>query len=265
MDRAAEESRGRFGQAIARLGADVVIDITCYAAQSAVQLAEALAGRRTHLVHCGTIWVHGLSGAGPTTEDDPRVPLGDYGCHKAAVEKYLLGETRAGRITATVLHPGHLVGPGWAPVNPAGNFNVQVFEDLAAGREVRLPNVGMETLHHVHADDVAQAFALAVARPAAAIGESFHVVSPQAITLREYAERMAEWFGVPAKLKWVPYDEWRRGVSERDAAVTCDHLRHSSNCSIEKARRMLGYTPRYTSLDAVQESVASLIKSGAGV
>jgi nucleoside-diphosphate-sugar epimerase len=262
IDRSAEESHGRFGQTIASLGADVVIDLTCYTLDSAVQLVNALTGAGTWLVHCGTIWVHGPGVEVPTTEDEPRRPFGEYGCRKAAIERYLMEETRAGRVAATVLHPGHLVGPGWAPINPAGNFNVQVFDDLAAGRDVRLPNLGTETLHHVHVDDVAQAFALALSRPDASIGESFHVVSPRAMTLRGYAERMAEWFGMPASLTFLAYDDWRRGETDRDAAITLDHLRHSSNCSMEKASLRLGYTPRYSSLAAVQESVAWLLERG---
>jgi NAD(P)-dependent dehydrogenase (short-subunit alcohol dehydrogenase family) len=59
IDRSAEESHGRFGLTIASLGADVVIDLTCYRPESAVQLVKALTGAGTWLVHCGTIWVHG--------------------------------------------------------------------------------------------------------------------------------------------------------------------------------------------------------------
>jgi hypothetical protein len=44
-------------------------------------------------------------------------------------------------------------------------------------------------------------------------------------------------------------------VSDRDAAVTLDHLRHSPNCSIAKARSRLGYAPRYSSLAAVQDAL----------
>ena len=47
--------------------------------------------------------------------------------------------------------PGHIVGPGWTPINPAGNLNLGVFEALAAGREIQLPDLGLATLHHVHA------------------------------------------------------------------------------------------------------------------
>ena len=121
------------------------------------------------------MWVHGPSVEVPTTEEQPRRPFGEYGCRKAEIEAYLLREARRNGFPATVLHPGHIVGPGWAPLNPAGHFNPRVFEDLAEGREVCLPNLGMETVHHVHADDVAQAFERAMANWSAAVGESFHV------------------------------------------------------------------------------------------
>jgi nucleoside-diphosphate-sugar epimerase len=154
------------------------------------------------------------------------------------------------------------VGPGWPPLNPAGNFNPEVFSLLATGGEVLLPNLGMETVHHVHADDVAQAFVQAVARRSVAMGGSFHVVSRSALTLRGYAECMASWFGRKAELRFLPWEEWRRAVSERDAAATWDHIAHSPNCSIEKARRLLGYEPGYNSLEAVQESVRWLMEQG---
>jgi nucleoside-diphosphate-sugar epimerase len=262
LDRAAEETRGAFGRAIADLRPDVVIDLTCYHVESARQAVDALRGRVQHFLHCGTIWAHGHSVQVPTTEDTPRRPFGDYGCRKAAIEAYLLDEARDAGFPVTVLHPGHLVGPGWPPINPAGNFNLEVFSHLASGSEVVLPNLGMETVHHVHADDVASAFVEAVANRDAATGESFHVVSPAALTLRGYAESMAAWFGKEPSLRFVPWDEWRRGVSERDAAITWDHIAHSPNCSIAKARLLLGYSPAYTSLEAVQESVTWLMAQG---
>ena len=74
-----------------------------------------------------------------------------------------------------------------------------VFKKLAKGDEVLLPNIGMETVHHVHADDVAQAFMAALGNWNQAVGESFHVVSSEALTLRGYAEAMAAWFGTGGK------------------------------------------------------------------
>jgi nucleoside-diphosphate-sugar epimerase len=195
----------------------------------------------------------------PTEETQPRHPFGEYGINKAAIEAYLLTEAHRIGFPATILHPGHIVGPGWAPVNPAGNVNPSVFAQLARGEEVLLPNLGMETLHHVHADDVAQAFMQALANWGGAVGESFHVVSPGALTLRGYAESMAAWFGQPPRLSFAPWEEWKKKGPDEDSAETWDHISHSPNCSIAKARRLLNYQPRYTSLQAIQESVRWLM------
>ena len=209
-----------------------------------------------------TIWVHGHSASVPTTEEQPRSPFGEYGINKVAVEAYLLDQARRHGFPATMLHPGHIAGPGWKIVNPAGNFNPVVFEKLARGEELALPNLGMETVHHVHAADVAQAFWKAMDHWSSAAGESFHVASPAALTLRGYAEAVAAWFGQPADLCFMPWEQWRVTVSEEDAERTWDHIAHSPNCSIAKAQRLLDYQPRYTSLQAIFESVDWLVSHG---
>lgn len=262
LDRDAEEKAGSFGGKIAVMRPEVVIDLICFTLASAANLVEALRGRVQHFLSCGTIWVHGHSTVVPTTEEEPRRPFGDYGAWKADIERFLLGEARLRGFPSTVLHPGHIVGQGWVPLNPAGNFNPKVFATIARGEELALPNLGLETVHHVHADDVAQAFCRALERRSASIGESFHVVSPSALSLRGYAERMALWFGREPRLTFLPWEKWKTTVSAEDAAATWDHIAHSPCCSIEKARRMLGYQPRYTSFEAVQESVAGLIEKG---
>lgn len=262
VDRAAAEQDGSFGDQIAALQPEVVIDLICFTLESARQLVDALRGRVQHFLHCGTIWVHGPTVQAPTTEDAPRKPFGDYGIQKADIERYLLAEARRGDFPATILHPGHIVGPGWNPLNPAGHFNPVVFSRLACGEEVALPNFGLETVHHVHADDVAQAFMQAMTHWSAAVGESFHTVSPQALSLRGYAEHMAAWFGQEANLRYLPWDEWKATVTPDEARATWEHIARSPNCSIAKAQRLIGYQPRYTSLQAVQEAVTWLIAQG---
>lgn len=262
VDRVAEDAAGSFGRRVRDLRPDVAIDMICFEPESARQLIESLRGEVAHLLMCGTVWVYGPSAVVPATEEQPRRPFGDYGIKKAAIEEIVLGEARRNGFPASVLHPGHIVGPGWLPVNPAGNLNPQVFARLARGEEVALPNFGLETVHHVHADDVAQAFMQALARRSLALGESFHVVSPAAITLRGYAEAVAGWFGRQARLRFMPWEEWRATVTEAEATATWDHVAHSPNCSIAKAVRLLDYHPRYTSLQAVYEAVRSLIARG---
>jgi nucleoside-diphosphate-sugar epimerase len=260
-DREAEEADGTFGRRVADLEPDAVIDLICFQESSARQLVTALTGRVRHFLHCGTIWVHGPSSRVPTTEDRPRRPITDYGRHKVAIEEYLLAAHRDG-FPATVIHPGHITGPGWVPINPAGNLNTAVFQALADGAEVRLPNMGMETVQHVHADDVARLFMAALANPAGAVGENFHSVATSALTLRGYAEAVSSWFGHEARLAYLPWEQWRDTVSEQDAQATYDHIAHSPHCSMEKARRLLGHRPRYTPLEAIGEAVDWLVGQG---
>ncbi|HBX69972.1 MAG TPA: epimerase [Chloroflexi bacterium] len=260
IDRESAEEQNVFGEQIRDLAPDVVIDMICFKPESAKILVEALRGRVQQFLHCGTIWVHGPSEQVPTDEAQPRKPFGEYGINKAAIEAYLLKEARQNGFPVAILHPGHIVGPGWIPLNPAGHFNPVVFRSIAQGKPVVLPNLGMETVHHVHADDVARGFECALNHWNQAVGESFHIVSAKALTLRGYAEAMAKWFGQEPDFQYLPWDEWRKQVSEAEAAATWDHIAHSPNCSIAKAQRLIGYQPRYTSLQAVQEAVEWLIQ-----
>jgi nucleoside-diphosphate-sugar epimerase len=261
-DRVEEERAGTFGARVRDLEPDVVVDLISFDLDSTRQVVEALRGRVQHFLHCGTIWVHGPSVEVPTTEDAPRRPFGEYGIRKAEIEAWLTDQARRHGFPATVLHPGHISGPGWVPINPAGHLDLDVFRRLAAGDEVVLPNFGLETLHHVHADDVAKAFTAAMANRSVAVGESFHVVSPAALTLRGYAEAVAGWYGRAANLRFAPWEEWRRTVTPEAAGLTHDHIAHSPNSSIAKAARLLDYRPRYSSLDAVREAVDWLTADG---
>ena len=260
LDREALEAEGSFAEKVLKLSPEIVIDMICFTAESARRLVEALNGVVQHYLCCGTIWVHGHSTVVPATENAPRGPFGDYGIRKEAMERYLLEEARLRGFPATVLHPGHIVGEGWPPLNPAGNFNPRVFELLAHGQELTLPNLGLETVHHVHADDVAQGFIKGMNNWRASTGESFHLVSPAALTLRGYAEQVAGWFNRKPKLRFLPWEQWKQAASEEDARYTWDHIAHSPNCSIEKAKRFLGYMPRYSSLEAVYQSLRWLIE-----
>ncbi len=259
MDRAAEEAAGRFGAAIAGMQPDVVIDMICFTPASNAMLAEALAGRVQHFISIGTIWVHGASKWTPSREEDPREPFGDYGVWKSQIEDDLLGRARRGDLPATVIRPGHIVGPGWAPLNPAGHFNSQVFRDIRDGKPLVLPNFGLETVHHVHADDVAQAVMGALTHWSGSVGEAFNAVSPAALTLRGYAEAMYRFFGHEPKVSYAPYDDWAKGVAAEDAQATWEHIARSPCHSIDKGRRLIGYQPRYSSLQAVEESVTALL------
>jgi nucleoside-diphosphate-sugar epimerase len=258
VDRAAADKDGSFARKIAGLDPEVVIDMICFMPGSLAALVDALRGRVKHLLVCGTIWIHGPSTRVPLREEDALNPFGEYGIDKLAMTRLLEAETRRGGLAATAIHPGHIVGPGWAPLNPEGHFDPEVFRRISRGEEIRLANLGMETVHHVHAEDVARLFVAAMGRWSVAAGESFHAVSDAALSLRGYAEAMYRWFGRESRVQYLGWEEWKSRHTDEQAAATWDHIAHSPSCSMEKARRLLGFEPRWSSLDAVKEAVGWL-------
>lgn len=261
-DRAAEDREGSFPARVAELRPEVVIDLICFTLESATALVERLRGQSGHLLHCGSIWRAGPSLKLPVTEENGAPPLGEYGIAKNAIAQMLKEETRSGGLTTTSLHPGHIVGPGWHPIGPLGNLDPAVWHTLSAGEPLDVPGIGTESMHHVHADDVAQAFEAAVGNRDAAAGQDFSVVAPSALNVRGYAQIAASWFGQSAVLRSVTWEQFRHTTGEEDAQTSWDHLMRNHYFSIDKARTLLGYTPRYEPEDAVLESVRWLIDHG---
>ena len=281
--------------------------------------------------------------------------------------------------STTVLHPGHIVGRGWVPLNPGGHFDPGFYAALKAGRDVIIPDLGMNTVgryhlgppfatenllqntdgvlrphqcslgaaacyflymiasknrarcfnrvlpfilhstchfdatagfvglpcgrdqlhpvdavlhihpqthknavltvlccfdvtlmkvHHIHADDIASLILVAMAAPKKCNGQAFNIVSPQAVTLSTYARRLAAkaWPAtVPSSnLKFMPSSSegFLTAVGEAAAARAVEHIAHSPCCSIEKIKSVLGFTPAWSSLDAVADAVEWLDAHG---
>ena len=262
VDRRAEEEKGTFGSRIAGLNADIVVDMISFKLEEVQPLIEALRGKIGHYLFCSSIWVCGHATTVPSVETDPTNAIDEYGINKARIELWLLQQARRDGFPATSFRPGHIVGEGWVPINPQANANPDVFTRIAREEELALPNLGLEMVHHVHADDVAHWIICAMEHRAASIGEVFNTVSSHALTLRGYAEAMFRWFGHEPRLSFAPFDQWKLGLSESDALSSWGHIMRSSCLSIEKSRQRLGYHPRFSSLEAVQQSVAALIASG---
>jgi nucleoside-diphosphate-sugar epimerase len=261
-DRRAEEKKGTFGALVAALHADIVVDMISFKVDEVQQLVGSLEGRVEHYLFCSSIWVYGHATTVPSLETDPTNAIDQYGIDKATIERWLLQKARRDGFPATSFRPGHIVGEGWVPINPQANANPEVFSRIAQGEELSLPNLGLEMVHHVHAEDVTQWIICAIEDRASSIGEVFNTVSSGALTLRGYAEAMYRWFGHEPRLTFAPFDQWKLALDESDAHSSWGHIMRSSCVSIEKSRARLGYNPRFSSLEAVKQSVMALIASG---
>ena len=265
VDREAEDAAGTFGERVAALDPEVVIDMISFTPDATCSLVEAVRDRVAHLLHCGSIWQYGESLKSPIHEDDAAAaslpPFGEYGVQKAAIAEFLAEETRSGGLTTTSILPGHISGPGWAPIGPLGNLDPAVWSDVAAGREIAVPGLGAELMHHVHADDVAQVFELAVENRKAASGEAFHAVAASALSSRGLLAISAGWFGQPSRTRSVSWEEFRAGTTPEHADASWEHLSRSHYASIDKARNLLGYAPAYEPETAVLEGLRWLIEN----
>jgi nucleoside-diphosphate-sugar epimerase len=249
-DRDGAERDGTFGSLVAGVRPDAVVDLMCFTPAQAEQLVLALDGQ--HVVQTGSVWSYGASALVPTAEDAPKNPYGEYGVGKLAVERYLMGQDR---VRATVVHPGHISGPGWMPIGPAGNLDPAVIDSLRADGSCLLPDRGGETIHHVHADDVAALHQACLEQPEAAVGESFNSVCAQALTLRGYAELVARHFGHEPRLEYVPWAQFASRVDPEAADQTIEHIGRAPLFSMDKARTLLGFVPRHSVTDTVLESI----------
>ncbi len=262
-DRLEEEKSDAWKGRMESIAADVVIDLICFTPEQNRVMMKAFAGRITHFLHCGTLWAYGPAYRVPYSEEFPRNPITDYGSHKCQIESELHNECRKTGFPSTVVHPGHISGAGWLPIDPQGTLaGTAVYENLGAGRKVYLPDNGLATLHHVHADDVAQLFERAVLRRNRSLGESFSAAAPYAMTLAECCSEVARIFGRSPLIELAPLKELKSFMSDTAYKVTKTHVEHSPCASIEKARKLLGFEPRYTIPQIYRENIERLLSSG---
>src|SRR5205085_1762654 len=134
----------------------------------------------------------------------------------------------------------------WMPIGPAGNLDPGVIDSLRADGSCVLPDRGAETIHHVHAADVAALHQACLELPDAATGESFNSVCTQALTLRGYAELVAGHFGHEPRLELLPWAEFAARTDPEEAHTTMEHIGRAPMFSMEKARTVLGFVPAHS-------------------
>ena len=262
-DRRAEEKAGTWSKRMAAIEADVVIDLLAFTSEENQLMVEAFRGRIDHFLHIGSIWAYGPAERAPYEEHFARRPTTEYGIGKAQIESDLLSAYRRDGFPATIVHPGHISGRYWLPIDPQGSRDgVGVYEKLARGDTVHLPDLGLAMLHHVHADDIAQIIQRSIENPKASVGESFSAVADYALSLLGCCRFVASLFGREPKLAFVPLAELRATVGNESFEIIESHVCHSPCSSNAKAQNLLGFTSRYTTEEIYAESIEYLLEAG---
>jgi UDP-glucose 4-epimerase len=187
------------------------------------ELCQATGYLPERFVYASSSMVYGDFLYVPADENHPTRPRNVYGAMKLAGENCALGLGRTFGIDVTAVRPSAVYGP-----TDANQRVTQIFLESARKGE-RLTIQGEDdALDFTYVEDCAAGFVLAGVRKEA-IGEVFNITAGHGVKLVELAELLKKHF--PA----LQYD-----VVPRDATRP-----KRGPLSIEKANKLLGFTPKY--------------------
>jgi dTDP-L-rhamnose 4-epimerase len=164
-----------------------------------------------------------------------------YAISKYTQERLALTVAPAYGMEATALRMFNVYGPGQALSNPYTGVLAIFASALLNGNAPQVFEDGAQRRDFVHVEDVARAFVLALAAPAAAAaGRVFNIGSGRVVTIRETAEAIATAMG-RRDIRPVVLGKARAG-----------DIRHCF-ADITLARTTLGYEPRRDFADSLGE------------
>lgn len=215
-------------------------------------LEAAAADGIERFVHCSTVGVLGHVANPPADENTPYAPGDAYQRTKCEAELLALSYAKDRGVPVTVARPTAIYGPGDRRL-------LKMFRMIANGTFVMLGK-GDVYYHMVYVDDLVDGLRLLAEHPAA-VGEVFILGGDRYYSLETIVGMIAQQLGVRRPRLHLP--AWPVQMAGSLCEKICVPLRieppiyrrrvdfftKSRAFSIEKARRMLGYSPR-VSLEA---------------
>jgi UDP-glucose 4-epimerase len=209
-------------------------------------LLAARASKVDRIVYTSSASVYGNPRSIPINEDDRLVLLSPYAVSKLGGENYCLAFYESYGLPTTCVRYSNVYGPGQRPDNPYCGVVSKFLADVHADRPVSVHGDGEQTRDYTYIDDAVEATLLAAIRPRAE-GEVFNVGTG----IETSVNGLAAAIGV-ALDKRVDVDH----IDRRDI----DNIRRRV-VNIEKARRMLRWTPQVTLERGLARTAAWFVES----
>lgn len=202
-------------------------------------LVDMLDGHVGAYVFTSSIMAYAPTGVCPWDETFATVDEGPntYGGFKKMVEDLLLAQHARTGFPASIVRPASIYGPD----NNIYDMEMAYFLRLLRGLPIIVPHEGLVTGSYGHVDDLCRTMVDMVSNPKAH-GEVFNITA-EAVTVDEYVRVLSEIVGKPADVLYQPAD-----LMPEIGKPVYNHLfgkAHHGVLSIEKAQRLLGYSPRY--------------------
>jgi nucleoside-diphosphate-sugar epimerase len=229
---------------------EVVIDLPGHLGRVVEAFAETA---MEHLIACGSVWMFGR----PTV-----VPVPERFFSTCRAESYARRYTEMQELFArfersgpafTAIMPPNIAGPGKIPLEGMGGRSLAVHEAHRRGEEVPLPDGPEALIGPSDAEDIAHCFVLAVLHREKARGETFNTGSAYALTASQFIATLGEIHGARIPIRRVSWEEYKTRISPEWAVHA--HFEDHMCPDISKARRLLGYEPRYTPEQSLERGV----------
>lgn len=234
---------------------DAVFDNTAYTPDHLRPMIDIFRGRVRHFVFTSSIAVYEMAAAQPIDENsavgrDAETALyGAYAAGKVSCEELLTREFQTNGLPFTSLRVTHTCGP----MSPAVSREPGAFRRLELGRPLLIAGKTEAMVHFIHTRDVARALCAVLGKDKAA-GEIYNVAGKQYSSIENYMRLMADAVGVAPTIIDMPTDlpaHMRSPVGH-----WLEASRGSMIFSIDKARRDLGWEPKFTLAEGLADSYA---------
>ena len=194
-------------------------------------LMAARASKVDRVVYTSSASVYGNPRSIPINEDDGIVLLSPYAVSKLAGESYCYAFYESYGVPTASLRYSNVYGIGQRPDNPYCGVVSKFLLDAHAGRPLSVHGDGEQTRDYTYVDDAVEATLLAAVRPRAE-GEVFNVGTGIETSVNQLGSDIGRALGTPVEIQHID----RRDI---------DNIRRRV-VNIEKARRMLRWTPQVT-------------------
>jgi UDP-glucose 4-epimerase len=210
-------------------------------------LMAARVSKVDRIVYSGSASIYGNPRSIPINEDDFLVPLSPYAVSKLGGENYAQAFYESYGLPTACVRYSNVYGPGQRPDNPYCGVVSKFLADAHAGRPLSVHGDGEQTRDYTYVDDAVEATMLAAIRPRAE-GEVFNVGTGIETSVNELGLAIGRALDVPVEL---------RHIDRRDI----DNIRRRV-VNIEKARRMLRWTPQITLETGLSRTAEWFVRSG---
>jgi nucleoside-diphosphate-sugar epimerase len=165
--------------------------------QAGVLEGAASAGAR--LIAMENLYMYGLTGGRPLTEDLPYVPNTRKGRVRAMMSEELMEVHTSGRVRVAIGRASDSFGPR-VLVSAAGE---QVFGRAVQGKSAQVAGNPDQPHTYTYAPDIGRGLVILGEREEA-LGQVWHLPSPETGTTRQFVEMIFEEVGKPARLQAAP-------------------------------------------------------------